>query len=133
VNVEDHYWDPDTESFTTEPPAGIVNSDFKTMDIVVMWRGLEGGESFADHDTIDFGAGGGVRIVEAIPSTPGLLGALIAADKLATGNPPVDYHPGENPNIVALRSTRKAANSRRRPLRPPRFSATTRSRPGLTW
>lgn len=102
VLVEDHYWDPDTESFTTEAPVGIVNSDFKTMDIVVMWRGLEGGESFSNHDSIEFGAGGGLRIVEAIPSTPGLLGALVAADKDAVGTPPVEYHPGENPDVIRL-------------------------------
>jgi type II secretory pathway pseudopilin PulG len=102
VIVEDHYWDADSESFTTAPPVGIVNSDFKTMDIVVMWRGLEGGETFADHDTIDFGRGGGVRIVEAVPSSPSLLGALVAADKEATGTPPVTYNPGDNPDIVQL-------------------------------
>lgn len=102
VQVQEHYWDADAGDFTTTQPTGIVNSDFKTMDIVVMWRPLEAGESLDDYDTIDFNAGGALRIVEAIPSTPGLLGAMVASDKEATGTPPVDYNPGENPDIVAL-------------------------------
>ncbi|MGD8357270.1 MAG: prepilin-type N-terminal cleavage/methylation domain-containing protein [Lysobacterales bacterium] len=102
LTVTDYYWDADSETFTTTQPTGIVNSDYKTMDIVVMWRDPTGGEDFSDHDTIDFGAGGGVRIVEAVPSTPGLLGALVASERENVGAPTVDYNPGDNPDIVRI-------------------------------
>lgn len=103
MNVEEYYWDADTETFGTTKPEGIVNSDYKTMDIVVMWRELEGDESFDDHNTIQFAQlGGGVRIIEALPSAPPVLGALVASARDVTGNPQVDYNPGEKPEIVRI-------------------------------
>jgi prepilin-type N-terminal cleavage/methylation domain-containing protein len=103
VIVNEFYWDAVSESFTNEAPVGIVNSDFKTMDILVMWRERFEEESLADHETIDLRKGGAVRVVEVLPSSPSLLGALLAADKESGGTPPVNYTPGENPDIIALK------------------------------
>lgn len=100
--VNDFYWDSVSKSFTETKPVGIINSDLKTMDIVVAWRPLETGESFDDHDSINFEEGGALRIVEVVPSQPSLLGALVSASKEADGGPNVDYNPGDNPDIVKL-------------------------------
>jgi prepilin-type N-terminal cleavage/methylation domain-containing protein len=101
--VQDYYWDADTETFVTTAPVGIVNSDYKTMDIIVMWRPLEGDETFDDHDTIQLaGLGGGVRIVESLPSAPPVLGAMVAAARDVDGGPQVVYNPGENPEIIRI-------------------------------
>ena len=100
--VNDYYWDSDSESFTETQPLGIVNSDLKTMDIVVAWRPLEGGESFSDHDSINFEDGGAIRIIEVVSSQPSLLGALVSASKDPDEGPLVAYDPGENPDIVRL-------------------------------
>jgi Tfp pilus assembly protein PilV len=100
--VDDFYWDAGSESFTETQPTGIVNSDIKRMDIAVVWRPLEDGESFEDHDSIDYEAGGALRIIETVSSAPGLLGALVSASKQNDGGPLVEYNPGENPDIVKL-------------------------------
>ena len=89
--VQDYYWDADTETFVTTAPEGIVRSDYKTMDIVVMWRPLDADvETFERHDSICFAAlnaegnactddsgdplfGGGIRLVESLPSSPPVL------------------------------------------------------------
>jgi hypothetical protein len=100
--VTDYYWDSDSASFTDTQPAGIVNSDLKTMDIVVAWRPLESGESFDDHDSINFEDGGAIRIVEIVSSQPSLLGALVSAAKDPNDGPLVAYNPGENPDVIRL-------------------------------
>lgn len=114
IIVQDYYWDADTETFVTTAPVGIVNSDYKTMDIVVMWRELDTDvESFDDHDTICFAnvngngdscetSGGGIRIIESVPSAPPVLGALVAASREVASGPQVVYTPGENPEIVRI-------------------------------
>ena len=103
--VQDYYWDGDTETFVTTAPEGIVRSDYKSMDIVVMWRDLDAseGETFTDHDSINFGGlGGGIRLVETVPSSPPVLGALVASSRDLLGGPQVTYFPGENPDIIRL-------------------------------
>jgi type II secretory pathway pseudopilin PulG len=105
IIVDEYYWDAATESFSAEAPVGIVNSDYKTIDIVVMWRDIDGaeGETWEDHDSIDFGNfGGGIRIVESVPSAPSVLGALVAASREVVGGPQVVYNPGEQPEIIRI-------------------------------
>lgn len=103
--VQDYYWDAATETFVTTAPVGIVRSDYKTLDIVVMWRGLDAGEgeTWEDHNSIQFGTlGGGIRMVETMPSSPPVLGALVASSRDLIGGPEVTYHPGENPDIIKI-------------------------------
>ena len=103
--MQDYYWDADTETFVTTAPEGIVRSDYKTMDIVVMWRDLDAdaGETFENHNSIDFSKlGGGIRLVESVPSAPSVLGALVASSRDLLGGPEVTYFPGENPDIIQL-------------------------------
>lgn len=118
--VQDYYWDADSETFVTEAPVGIVRPDYKSMDIAVMWRPLDTDvETFERHDSICFAAvnaegnlctdesgdslfGGGIRLVETVPSSPRVLGALVASSRDVLGGPDVTYHPGENPDIVQI-------------------------------
>jgi len=103
--VQEYYWDADTETFVTTKPEGIVRSDYKTMDIVVMWRPLDAAEAetWEDHNSIKFGTlGGGVRIIETVPSSPPVLGALVASSRDVLGGPQVTYQPGDNPDIIKI-------------------------------
>jgi prepilin-type N-terminal cleavage/methylation domain-containing protein len=122
IIVQDYYWDAETETFVDERPVGIVRSDYKTMDIVVMWRDFDADvENWENHDSICFERlnnldtpvgctdefdeslyGGGIRIVETVPSAPPVLGAVVASSREYVGGPQVIYNPGENPEIIKI-------------------------------
>jgi len=71
-----------------------VFSDMKVLALEITWNPVN------QQGAVDSGI---LQIKEIIPSTPSLIGALIAAEDDDAGSPTVDYTPGENPDIVAIK------------------------------
>jgi prepilin-type N-terminal cleavage/methylation domain-containing protein len=110
-DVTDYYYLPGSATFTEEPPTGAAISDFKKIELTVTWNPLneDGGaarEFFVDGDTTTTGGlgSGSITINEVIASmTSGAGGkASLGSTASSTYTPPVDYNPGQNPDIVSI-------------------------------
>jgi type II secretory pathway pseudopilin PulG len=85
---------PDATPFSTEKPVGVVLSDFKVVELRVTWSPIGQLEALGSDELL---------VREIIPSTPSLIGAnIVADDDGEPGTPPVDFTPGERPDIVSL-------------------------------
>jgi type II secretory pathway pseudopilin PulG len=99
TTVTDYYHvpdpdDPDATPFSTEKPVGVVLSDFKLVELRVTWSPV--------GQLVDLGSNE-LLVREIIPSTPSLIGAnVVAEDDGEPGSPPVNFTPGERPDIVSL-------------------------------
>ena len=111
-DVTDYYYLPGSDTYTEEPPTGAAISDFKKIDLTVTWNPLNAdGEAVrefsVDADTTTTGAlgSGTITINEVISSaTSGSGGkASLGAAASSTYTPPVDYNPGQNPDIVSIK------------------------------
>jgi type IV pilus modification protein PilV len=102
--VSDYYYDSDTESFTTTAPAGAARSDFKRMDVTVTWN--SGSEFHIDQDATTTGRldSGSITISDVISSITSPSGGKVAlaASGDSSVSPPVDYSPGDNPDIISI-------------------------------
>ena len=107
VTVEDWYFMPDSVSITKNTgdlpsTQETTISDFKYLELAVSWESPEFqiSEGVASSDRL----GSGAFVVSSIvPSIPQLGSAKIAADDDgALGTPPIDYTPGQRPDIVAI-------------------------------
>jgi type IV pilus modification protein PilV len=107
TDVTDYYYVTASKTFTDTRPEGsaAANSDFKHIELTVSWE-EDGGREFRidDDTTADMGSGS-ITITDVISSiTSPATGKVI----LGTGGddtmyaPPVDYSPGQNPDIVSI-------------------------------
>jgi type II secretory pathway pseudopilin PulG len=106
--VQDYYYNPDTGAFqTTKPDTRIVNPDLKRLELTVSWGGTgDAQQRFqidASTSTSALGSGS-VTLVDLISSfTTGSAAKVVLngyGDSLYA--PPVDYNPGENPDIISI-------------------------------
>ncbi|MFC1689399.1 prepilin-type N-terminal cleavage/methylation domain-containing protein [Pseudomonadota bacterium] len=107
TNVTDYYYDVVEDDFDTTAPSGIGKSDFKKIELTVTWSPADDGLEFQiDENTQTSGqlGSGRIQLTDVISSLP-----TIASGKVALGStgdmsysPPVDYNPGENPDIVSI-------------------------------
>lgn len=110
VIVEDWYFGEDRVSITDNPddlPNGwdTTISDFKNVQLDVSWAASEFVVN-ADQGTTNTLGSGSLTVSTLIPSVPQLGAAKIAAkDDAALGTPPIDYTPGQRPDIVAINLT----------------------------
>jgi type II secretory pathway pseudopilin PulG len=101
--VTDYYFSPTSDDFETTPPAGVVATDvdLKLVEMTVSW------------DTPGFVTGavnpqslgsGSITISDVISSFTTLSGAKVTLNATTTQlyAPPVDYDPGQNPEIIAI-------------------------------
>jgi type II secretory pathway pseudopilin PulG len=106
--VQNYYYNPDTGAFqTTKPDTRIVNPDMKRLELTVSWGGTgDSQQRFQiDESTSTAGLGSGsVTLVDLISSfTTGSAAKVVLngyGDSLYA--PPVDYNPGENPDIISI-------------------------------
>jgi hypothetical protein len=107
ITVEDWYFMPDRVSVTNNTGDLPENqdttiSDFKYVELAVSWAGTE---FQIDEDAASVGrfGSGDFTVSGIIPSTPALGSAeVVAQDETPPGTPPVDYTPGDRPDIIAI-------------------------------
>lgn len=103
TEVTDYYYQPDTDDFDTPIPTGVDASDvdMKLVEMTVSWvtPGFDtGGESNTSLGT------GEISLTEVISSITSVSGAKVALNATASKlyGPPVNYSPGQNPDIIAI-------------------------------
>ena len=99
-------------TFDVTPPPGAAISDFKKIELTVTWNpigedGTAAREFSVDQDTTTTGGlgSGSITINEVISSVTSGAGGKASLGAAASSNytPPVDYNPGQNPDIVSIR------------------------------
>ena len=105
--VTDYYFHPDSETFEiTKPHGDIINADLKRLQVDVAWGVGDEAISFqVDGSNATTGLGtGSVTLVDLISSFTTSTGAKVVLNNYADGlyAPPVDYNPGENPDIISI-------------------------------
>lgn len=106
VDVEEWYFLNDRETLVSEDnlPEGFTApsiSDFKQVDLQVTWAGSDFNRG--DGETVGRLDSGDVSISSVIPAVPVLGAAKIATDHDGiVGGPPVQYTPGQRPDVVAI-------------------------------
>ena len=100
MDVTDYYYVNGT--FTATKPTGAVVSDMKLVEVEVSW----------DNDqkfTVNEGkseaiSSGKIKLTDAISSITSPSSGRVSLGSTLTGNagPPVDYNPGQNPDIVSI-------------------------------
>jgi type IV pilus modification protein PilV len=103
TDVTDYYYLPDSETFTTVAPTGAASSDYKVMELTVSWNQKTEFRVDETQTTGDLGTGS-ITLTEVVSSITSPSGGKVA---LGTGGntsyaPPVDYEPGQNPEIVSI-------------------------------
>jgi prepilin-type N-terminal cleavage/methylation domain-containing protein len=92
--VTNYYYNPATEAFQIDKPdTRIVNPDLKRVELTVTW------------DAVDDGLGtGSVTLVDLISSFTTASGAKVVLNSYGDSlyAPPVDYNPGQNPDIISI-------------------------------
>jgi len=92
-----------TGSFTTTKPTGVVNPDMKRLQVTVTWGG---GQSFQidQSQTSNTLSARSITLTDMISSITSPSGGkvLLNSSRDALYGPPVDYSPGENPDIVSI-------------------------------
>ena len=103
--VTDFYYNPATEKFQDfKPDPDIVYPDLKRVELTVAWgAGNDSAFRIDDTQTSDLGSGS-ITLVDLISSITTGSGAKVQLNNAATGlySPPVDYNPGQNPDIVSI-------------------------------
>ncbi len=102
TQVADYYYEDGT--FTTTPPLGAARSDMKLLEVTVSWQGSQGFYVDGNSDTnADLGSGS-ITLRDVISSITSPSSGKVALGAAGDNSyaPPVDYNPGENPDIVSI-------------------------------
>ena len=107
TDVTDYYYVPASKTFADTKPEGssAANPDFKHIELTVAWEEDGGREFRVDDDTTANMGSGSVTISDVISSITSPASGKVL---LGTGGddtmyaPPVDYSPGQNPDIVSI-------------------------------
>ena len=104
AEVTDYYYDAATETFTTTAPAGAARSDMKRLEMTVSWN--PGQEFNIDQEATTSGrlGSGSIQLTEVISSITSPTSGKLALGGDGNGSyaPPVNYNPGQNPDIVSI-------------------------------
>jgi len=102
TDVTDYYYDAGT--LTTTAPAGAGRSDFKQVDLTVTWNSEQEFQIDGTNTTSGRLGSGSIRISDVISSMTSAAGgkAVLGAVGTSSFAPPVDYNPGQNPDIVSI-------------------------------
>ncbi|MEJ8567619.1 type IV pilus modification PilV family protein [Elongatibacter sediminis] len=103
--VTDYYYNPATGSFSTSKPnSTIVNADLKRLQLAVTWGS---GQTFQiDEDEVSGDIGTGtIVLTDMISSITSPSGGKVVLNSTTNElyGPPVDYTPGQNPDIVSIK------------------------------
>jgi len=103
--VTDYYHDADTGTFIDSPTGSAAYADMKLLELTVTWN--TGQEFQIDESTSTEGGlgSGSIKLTDIISSITAPAGGKVALVNLESNGyaPPVDYSPGENPDIVSIR------------------------------
>ena len=103
-DVTDLYYDLLTDTFTATVPTGATTSDYKTVEVTVAWaddRNFVVNEG-SERTSASLG-GGEIRVTGTIASVSvAAAGKVMAASRRTLEAPPVDYNPGQRPEIISL-------------------------------
>jgi len=101
VDVTDYYWA--NNAFTTAAPLGAAKSDFKLVDVDVSWSSPGFQVDNGSDNTADLGSGS-IELSDVISSVTSGAGGRATLGMNETGgySPPVDYNPGQNPDIIPI-------------------------------
>jgi prepilin-type N-terminal cleavage/methylation domain-containing protein len=105
--VTDYYYNPATFGFqTSKPNSRIVYPDLKRLEMTVSWGTGDAAPSFQiDETNSTNGLGtGSVTVVDLISSFTTTSGTKVVLNSYGDSlyAPPVDYNPGENPDIISI-------------------------------
>jgi type IV pilus modification protein PilV len=105
TEVTDYYYvsnGANDKSFTDVKPSGAGRSDFKLMEITVSWDQKQ--DFRVDEDTTVDLESDSITLTEAISSitSPSTGKVLLGTGGTTMASPPVDYSPGENPDIISI-------------------------------
>lgn len=103
-DVTDHYYDLATDSFTTTAPVGFTIPNHKTVEVTVAWADDRNFVVNEGNEKTVTSLGGGEVTVTASISHVSIAAAGRVINK-ADGKleaPPVDYNPGQRPDIISL-------------------------------
>jgi len=102
--VTDYYYNPATQAFqTTKPDPDIVNADVKRLELTVAWGVSQNFQIDETQATNGLGTGS-ITLVDLISSFTTSTAAKVVLNNAADGlyAPPVDYNPGQNPDIISI-------------------------------
>jgi len=104
--VTDYWYDAATQTFTTTDPGDRISADFKQIDLTVAWDDTPREFNLGDGTQTEGGLGSGsITVTDMISSITSPSGGKVALGKDGGDNfysPPVDYNPGQNPDIVSI-------------------------------
>jgi type IV pilus modification protein PilV len=108
AEVTDYYYNSNTGVFTASDtaPAGVGASDFKRIDLTVTWSTGQSLRIDENNSTTtgDLGSGS-IQLTDIISSITSPSGGKVSLRNSGNSSfaPPVDYNPGENPDIISIR------------------------------
>lgn len=115
-----------TGSWTATKPSGVVNPDMKMLQVAVTWGG---GQSFQidQSQASTTLSPGSITLTDMISSITSPSGGkvLLNSSRDSLYGPPVDYSPGENPDIVSIQLGENRFKESTKPL-PKVFNANER-------
>jgi len=102
--VTDYYYDFASASFTTTEPPDVARSDFKQLTVTVTWNDSQEFEIDESTQTEGRLGSGSITLTDVISSitSPSSGKAALSGLGGASSGPPVDYNPGENPDIISI-------------------------------
>jgi len=105
--VTDYYYNPATFEFqVNKPDSKIVYPDLKRLEVTVSWGAGDDARSFQiDETNSTNGLGtGSVAVVDLVSSFTTTSGTKVVLNNYGDSlyAPPVDYNPGENPDIISI-------------------------------
>lgn len=104
VDVTDYYYDAATDTFKDDVPSGAGRSDFKLVDLTVTWNTTREFQIDAENQTSGLLGTGSIRVTDVISSITSKAGGKAVIGSIGDNSytPPVDYTPGENPDIISI-------------------------------
>jgi type II secretory pathway pseudopilin PulG len=104
-DVTDYYYNPATSLFQPDKPnPRLVNADLKMLQLTVTWGA---GQTFQIDETQSSGnlGTGSITLTDMISSIPALSVGKVLLNATTSGlfSPPVDYLPGQNPDIISIK------------------------------
>jgi len=103
--VTDYYYTPANATFgTSKPNANVVNADLKRLQVTVNWGAGQAFQVDETQSTTAMGSGS-ITLTDMISSITSPSGGKVVLNSTTSElyGPPVDYNPGENPDIISIK------------------------------
>jgi len=103
-SVVTDYYVSDTGDFTTDNLDSKANADMKLFEVSVSWNTEQKFQIDASHQTEGQLGSGSISLTDIISKITSPAGGKVSLVNLESNGyaPPVDYNPGENPDIVSI-------------------------------